>query len=207
MPSKPFANRCFVLCVLLTGSVLAAEPAPPVASGAAPIIAAPPPVPERATQQYAQALSLLKAGRTTDAELELKQLIAAYPDLPGPSINLGLLLAHAGRLPEAEAAFKVALAINPAHPVANTELGVVERRLGKFTDAEQDYLHALAADPGYAPARLNLGILYDLYLLEPQKALDQFEQYLTLAGDNKQVAGWVSELRKRVGAPAKKDTP
>jgi hypothetical protein len=46
-----------------------------------------------------------------------------------------------------------------------------------------------------------LGVLYDLYLAQPQKALDQFEHYIQLAGENKQVAGWVVELRKRVGAP------
>ncbi len=56
---------------------------------------------------------------------------------------------------------------------------------------------------------LNLGVLYDLYLSEPQKALEQFEHYLALAGENKQVAGWVIELRKRVGAaaPAAKKEP
>ena len=205
MRSKQFAEYAATLLVLLAGATLAADPKTPVASPVAPASAPPPssaPVPERAAQQYAQALSLMKSGRTTDAELEFKQLIAAYPDLLGPQINLGLLLAHASRLPEAQTAFKAALALNPNNAVASTELGLVERRLGKFTDAEQDYLRAISADPGYAPARLNLGILYDLYLLEPQKALDQFEQYLTLAGENKQVAGWVSELRKRVGAPA-----
>ena len=60
----------------------------------------------------------------------------------------------------------------------------------------------MAAEPDYAPAHLNLGVLYDLYLGEPQKALEQFEHYLALAGENKQVAGWVIELRKRVGSPA-----
>ena len=45
-------------------------------------------------------------------------------------------------------------------------------------------------------------MLYDLYLAEPQKALEQFEAYLSIAGENKQVAGWVVELRKRVGAAA-----
>ncbi len=45
-------------------------------------------------------------------------------------------------------------------------------------------------------------MLYDLYLEEPQKALEQFEHYLEIAGENKQVAGWVIELRKRAGAPA-----
>jgi hypothetical protein len=41
-----------------------------------------------------------------------------------------------------------------------------------------------------------------LYLAQPQKALEEFERYLAIAGENKQVAGWVVELRKRVGAPA-----
>jgi hypothetical protein len=63
-------------------------------------------------------------------------------------------------------------------------------------------LSAIAAEPNYAPAHLNLGVLYDLYMGEPQKALDQYQRYLEIAGENKQIAGWVVELRKRVGAPA-----
>ena len=78
----------------------------------------------------------------------------------------------------------------------------MERKLGKFAEAEAAYLRAIAAEPNYAPAHLNLGVLYDLYLAEPQKALEQFERYIEIAGENKQVAGWVIELRKRVGAPA-----
>jgi hypothetical protein len=39
-------------------------------------------------------------------------------------------------------------------------------------------------------------------LQEPQKALEQFERYIEISGENKQVSGWVIELRKRVGAPA-----
>jgi hypothetical protein len=48
-----------------------------------------------------------------------------------------------------------------------------------------------------------------LYLAEPQKALEQFEHYIQIAGESKQVAGWVVELRKRVGAlaPAAKKEP
>jgi hypothetical protein len=63
-------------------------------------------------------------------------------------------------------------------------------------------LRASAAEPNYAPAHRNLGVLYDLYMAEPQKALEQFERYIEIAGENKQVTGWVVELRKRVGAPA-----
>ena len=160
------------------------------------------PIPARAAQQYNQALQLMKSGRNTDAELEFKQLIVAYPQFAGPQLNLGLLYLHDSRLPEAEAAFKAALQVTPSNPVAGDELGIVERKLGKFSEAEAAYLHAIDAEPNYAPAHLNLGVLYDLYLSEPKKALEQFERYFEIAGENKQVAGWVIELRKRVGAPA-----
>jgi tetratricopeptide (TPR) repeat protein len=182
----------------------AGAPAAGTTAGAAAASAADPaaPIPERATQQYAQALQLMKSGRTTDAELELKQLVAGYPQLTGPQLNLGLLYLRDSRLPEAEAAFKAALALTPSSAVAGNQLGIVERKLGKFTEAEAAYQRTIAAEPDYAPAHLNLGVLYDLYLAQPQKALDEFERYIELAGENKQVAGWVVELRKRVGAPA-----
>ena len=159
-------------------------------------------MPERAAQQYTQALNLMKAGRSNDAELEFKQLALAYPDYAGPQVNLGLLYSRASRYGDAEAAFNAALKRNPDNAVANDELGIVERKLGKFAEAEAAYQRTIAVEPNYAPAYFNLGVLYDLYLDEPKKALEQFEHYLTLAGDNKQVAGWVIELRKRVGVPA-----
>jgi tetratricopeptide (TPR) repeat protein len=161
-----------------------------------------PTIPERATMQYTQALQLMKSGRDTDAELQLKDLVVGYPQLAGPQLNLGILYMRDSRLPEAEAAFKAALELKPNDAVAGNELGIVERRLGKFAEAEAAYQRTIAAEPNYAPAHLNLGVLYDLYLAQPQKALDEFERYIEIAGENKQVAGWVVELRKRVGAPA-----
>ena len=173
-------------------------------SGAA--SAAPPdaaPVPVRAAQQYAEALDLMKSGRNTDAELEFQQLVAGYPQLTGPQLNLGLLYLRDSHLPEAEAAFKTALEHSPNNAVAGNELGIVERKLGKFTEAEAAYQRTIAADPNYAPAHLNLGVLYDLYLAQPQKAIDEFERYVEIAGESKQVTGWLAELRRRTGAPAR----
>jgi tetratricopeptide (TPR) repeat protein len=159
------------------------------------------PIPERAAQQYSQALQLMKSGRNTDAELEFKQLAAGYPQFAGPQLNLGILYLHDSRFPEAETAFKAALALRPSSATAGNELGITLRKLGKFEEAEGAYQHAIAAEPDYAPAHLNLGVLYDLYLAQPQKALDEYERYMAIAGENKQVAGWMVELRKRVGAP------
>jgi tetratricopeptide (TPR) repeat protein len=198
---------------------LAARDISPPAPASAPAAATPPaaaaapangaaavtsevPVPPEAAQRYADALTFMKAGRTNDAEFIFKQLSVAYPEFAGPQLNLGLLYLQDSRLPEAEAAFKAALERNPASAVAGNELGIVERKLGKFTEAEVAYRRTIAIEPNYAPAYLNLGVLYDLYLAEPQKALEQFEHYIQIAGENKQVAGWVVELRKRVGASA-----
>jgi tetratricopeptide (TPR) repeat protein len=129
--------------------------------------------------------------------------------VPDPEVNSGLQYLQSSQLVEAEAAFKTALERNPANAVAGNELGITERKMGKFTEAEAAYQRTITADPSYAPAYLNLGVLYDLYLAEPQKALEQFEHYVQLAGENKQVAGWMVELRKRVGvaAPAAKKEP
>ena len=207
--SNPFVSVGALLLLAACQSAPHAEPRPVTPeivtpeAGKTGVTAAPAnaPVPERAAQQYGDALRLMKAGRAGDAELELKQLAAAYPDLAGPEVNLGLLYAQSGRLKEAEEAFKTALDRNPNNAAAGNELGIVQRRLGKFTEAEASYQRTIAGEPDYAPAYLNLGVLYDLYLAEPQKALEQFEHYVQLAGDNKQVAGWMVELRKRVGAP------
>src|SRR5271165_1934456 len=67
----------------------APRPGPGAAAAAPAAVEAP--VPERAAQQYAQALNMMRSGRGTDAELELKQLALSYPQYSGPEVNLGLL--------------------------------------------------------------------------------------------------------------------
>ena len=165
-------------------------------------------VPPQAAEAYARALQAARDGQQGSAVLKFRELAEAYPTYAGPEVNLGLLYAQAGRLADAQTAFETALERNPQDAVAGNELGIVLRKRGKFAEAEAAYQRTITAQPTYAPAHLNLGILYDLYLGEPQKALEQFEQYIQIAGENKQVAGWLAELRKRDGAagsPAKKE--
>jgi tetratricopeptide (TPR) repeat protein len=190
-------------------------PAPKPAAGApgeaTPDAAVAPPVievPERAAQQFAAALALVQAGKLTDAELEFQQLALAYPQFAGPQVNLALIYERSGRLDEAERALKDAITRDPGHALAQTELGVVYRKLGRFKDAEAAYQAAIAAAPDYAPAYLNLGVLLDLYLREPQRALQAFQQYQLLSGNgDKRVANWIAELQSRLGSnPQSKTT-
>ena len=50
---------------------------------------------------------------------------------------------------------------------------------------------------------LNLGVLCDLYLQQPERALEAYERYLALAATpDEKVNGWVTELKKRLGQRA-----
>ena len=75
------------------------------------------------------------------------------------------------------------------------------RKQGRFTDARHMLEQAIVSDPYYALAYYNLGILYELYLQEPEKALENYQLYLDLMkqGD-KQVEQWVSLLQRQIKA-------
>jgi len=74
------------------------------------------------------------------------------------------------------------------------------RRNGKFLEAEAAYLKAVTVNPDYALAHYNLGVLNELYLQRLDVALRHFETYQALAGDDRQVEKWITDLRRRVAA-------
>jgi tetratricopeptide (TPR) repeat protein len=84
-------------------------------------------------------------------------------------------------------------------------LGLANRKLGRLGVARGAYESAIVTDPNFADAERNLAILLDLYLSDPAGALPHYERYQTLTGGtDTQVAGWLTELRTRLGqAPPK----
>ncbi|MGB8328262.1 MAG: tetratricopeptide repeat protein [Steroidobacteraceae bacterium] len=156
------------------------------------------PVP-RAVSDFGRAVAFMQSGNLTEAELALKQLALEWPDLAGPMANLGLLYRRSDRLEDSEKALRAALAHNGANAMLWSELGVSLRMAGKFPDALDAYERAFAADAGYAPAYRNAGVLLDTYLGEPARALEAFERYQALTGEDKPVSGWIAELKRRAG--------
>lgn len=158
-------------------------------------------MPPEAMEQFDRAVVLMTSGDAAAAEQALRSLAAAYPGYAGPLLNLGLLQAKAGRLDEAEKAFKAAIERNANSAPAFNHLGIVYRRLGRFTEADAAYQQALEVDPNYANAYFNLGVLCDLYLQQPQRALEAFERYLQVATTpDAKVSTWVNELKARLGS-------
>jgi len=159
-------------------------------------VAAPP----EAARQFEAAVAMLASGNTAGAESEFRALAAAYPTFAAPLVNLAILQVKAGRLDEAEKTLKDATARNADSAPAFNQLGIVYRHLGRFKEADDAYQRALALDADYASAWLNLGVLCDLYLQQPQRALEAYERYLALAAaPDAKVSGWVTELKARLG--------
>lgn len=187
----------------------APEAAAPATSGepggAASIEAAPAPVhaaveyPPEAVDRFDRALASMRAGDDAAAEAELRRLSADYPQLAAPQTNLGILYRKAGRADDAAGAFREAVRRNPASAAAWNELGVTLRQQGRFADAAGAYERAIEADAAFASAHRNLGIVLDVYLGNTARALQELERYQQLAGDDKAVAGWIADLRKRAG--------
>ena len=177
----------------------AGAPGTPGAPGAAPPV--PVEVTARGKADFDRAVGFMRAGNTTEAELEFKQVALQFPQLSSPYVNLGILYRKSGRLDQSEAALKTAVERNGASAVAWTELGATQRMRGEFPDAAASYEKAIADDPNFAPAYRNLGVVTDLYLSDPERALTAFEKYKELTGEEKPVSGWIAELRVRTGKP------
>jgi tetratricopeptide (TPR) repeat protein len=160
-----------------------------------------PVLPPEAVQQFERAVALMSSGDLAQAEQSFRALADAYPAYSGPLLNLGILHAKAGKLDEAEQAIREAISRNGNNAPAFNQLGIVYRKLGRFQEADQAYTRAVQIDPEYELAWLNLGVLCDLYLQEPQRALEAYQRYLSLAENpDAKVNSWVNELKKRIGA-------
>jgi tetratricopeptide (TPR) repeat protein len=152
-----------------------------------------------AQQDYRQAIAALKNGATAKALELLLRLSREAPDKPNVFTNLGLAYFQLRQAELAEQAFTQALARNADDAIAHNHLGILKRRKGQFQDALLEYQRAIEIDVEYARAHLNLGILFDLYLQDLEKALQQYRKYLDLTNEeNAQVAGWIIDIERRL---------
>jgi Flp pilus assembly protein TadD len=173
------------------------DPAAAAVAGVAPVEE---PLPPEAVQRFDQAVARMN-GDAANAEREFRALADVYPTYSGPLLNLAILQVKAGRFADAEQSLRAAVDRNGNNAQAFNQLGIVYRKLGRFKEADVAYQRAVELDANYAIAWLNLGVLCDLYLRQPQRALEAYERYLALAGTpDEKVNGWVTELKKRLGS-------
>lgn len=73
-----------------------------------------------------------------------------------------------------------AIEINPHNPGANARLAKIKREEGDFLGAEQLLNKAIEGAPTEANLYRNRGVLYDLYLGQKKKALEDYQVYYAL---------------------------
>jgi Flp pilus assembly protein TadD len=152
---------------------------------------------EAARTDYDRALALLGAGNLDEGIAVLEAVVENAPGVSGPQVDLGIALHHKGDLEAAEERLLQALELNPEHPVIHNELGIIYRKTGRFDAARRSYEAALATYPGYHHARRNLGVLCDLYLADPDCALESYEAYMQTVPGDEEAAMWIVDLRNR----------
>jgi Flp pilus assembly protein TadD len=149
-------------------------------------------------EDFDHALSLLKDGENDKAIELLAKIIELSPGVTTPHIDIAVAYMRTGKTGPAEEHLKTALGLFPAHPVASNEYGLLLRRAGRFKEARDVYLKAIARFPEYLPVHKNLGILCDLYMVDPECALHEFETYAAGAPADTRVKTWIAELKIRL---------
>ncbi len=157
-------------------------------------------VPPQALTMFEQAVAAMGGGDFVDAELRFKEFLLRYPGYAAAHVNLSIIHRETGDDAAALAAIEAALAVDPDFAPALNQQGLLLRKNGKFLEAEAAYLKAVTASPDYALAHYNLGVLNELYLQRLDAALQHFEQYQELVGEDAQVEKWIADLRRRVAA-------
>ena len=148
---------------------------------------------------FKNAVSLMRAEQYAQAVPVFNAVIEREKRLPAPYVNIAIAYNKLGDTKAAEENLISALKIDIGHPVANNELGLLYRKKGKFKAARVAYENAIKDHPEYLPAIRNLGVLCDLYMHDFDCALQQFEEYLELKPDDKTVAIWVADVKRRLG--------
>ena len=149
---------------------------------------------------FEQAAAVLASGDYVDAELRFQEFLLRWPGYAAAHVNLAIIHREQGNDAGARAAIEAALAIDPDFAPALNQQGLMLRKNGRFLEAEAAYLKAVTASPDYALAHYNLGILNELYLQRLDVALQYFERYQELVGEDAQVDKWIADLRRRVTA-------
>ncbi len=148
---------------------------------------------------FKNAIVLMQQDNNAQAVTVLKSVIEREKRLPAPFVNIAIAYNKLGDKKAAEENLIKALKLDIGHPVANNELGLLYRKTGKFNAARTAYQNAIKQHPDYLAAKRNLGVLCDLYIHDFECAHEQFEDYLDLKPDDKTVAIWLADVKRRLG--------
>jgi Tfp pilus assembly protein PilF len=148
---------------------------------------------------FDRASALIKEAKYDKAIELLEKVIAEWPEMTAPHINVAIAYGEINKPEQSEQHLKRALELIPGHPVASNEYGLLLRKAGRFAESRLIYEKALATFPEYYPIHKNLGILCDLYLKDSACAVEHYEVYGQAMPKDQQVKLWLADMQTRSG--------
>lgn len=135
-------------------------------------------VPRKALDHFDQGLKLIREGKDSEAEAELKRTIEIAPNFAPAYTALGRIAQRAGKLDAAMDNWSTALRFDQADFDAHLNLGIAYLNLRKLADAESELVSAAFLDRTAVTPHYYLGILFVVKddLTVAQKAFETAKQ-------------------------------
>jgi len=103
------------------------------------------------------AAALHKAGRLTEADAALRQVLNQHPDHPAAVHLLGIVAGRLGRTSESVQLLRRAVQLQPHSAQAHNNLAFALRLNGSADEAMEEFKRAIQIKPDFAEAHSNLG--------------------------------------------------
>jgi tetratricopeptide (TPR) repeat protein len=108
-------------------------------------------------------------------------------------------LQQQGNPDDALGQYRQAFSLDPRNAMTANNLALLLREQGRFGEAVSILRKGLEHSPDTEELHYNLAVISELYLLDLDTALRHYRRYRDLAdAEEKQVAGWIADLERRV---------
>jgi len=129
----------------------------------------------------------------------LQRLVAQRPNDPRTMARLGWSLQKQQMPDRAEEAYRKALALDPSTTLASNNLALLLQEQHRFVEAAEVLRAGVRQSPENSELHYNLGIICELYLLDLECALEQYQAYQSVAYEKDEaVEGWIADLKRRL---------
>ena len=198
------ATRLTIICFVVTllAGCVAKQVKPQEQTATVETLVVPPIKPE--DQPRMKALEeAMQSGDLQLAEGLATELIRDYPNHPALHINLGAIDIRLEQFQAALEHLEIGCRMNSSTPYCPLFEGQALLGLAKYDEAEKAYQRALKLDPNSLYAHYGLGVIYDLYIIDYDKAEEHYDQFLNNAGDDvpateiKRVTLWKKLLKRK----------
>jgi tetratricopeptide (TPR) repeat protein len=124
-----------------------------------------------------------------------QQAVKLNTDVVEPYFQLGILHQQQEDYQQAAEAFEQVVRLEPRNAEAHINLGVVYAAMAKVDQAEKAYLTALEINPALPDCHYNLGLLYEFHRNAPQKAMNYYQEYVKLGGNDQRIVKLLERMK------------